>query len=218
MRTGVGAATAVVLALVTTTACGGPTPSTALPTFPTPAAVESGPGEGSSRAGVPARCEQLLTGTDLGALLGLPLDSVELLTTVHVPQPAVGRTARIACRYSGIGQVRGPLLELDVSAYTDPTAATEQWRVNVADEDGNRREVPIGSASAVLVERAREAVLRVVHGSSNLTFVLPTRQLPAGRSRGEALVDLALRVLPVVVPASTTPISAVPARAAETQS
>jgi hypothetical protein len=38
----------------------------------------------------------------------------------------------------------------------------------------------------------------VVHGASNLAFVLPLRKLPEGRSPRDVLVDLALRVLPVV--------------------
>lgn len=220
MRTGVGPVMAVVLALAMVTACSGPASSTAVPTFPSPAAAGDGsPLAGSDQGAVPDRCEPLLGTADLGALLGLPLDSVELRTTVHVPQPAVGRTERIACRYTGAGSVKGTLLDLDVSAYADPRAASEQWRVNVESEDGERREVPLGSASAVLVERPREAVLRVVHGASNLTFLLPDRPLPVGRSPADTLLDLALRVLPVVAPAPAPgPASAVPARAADTQS
>ena len=61
-------------------------------------------------------------------------------------------------------------------------------------------ELPIGSAGAVLVERGGEALLSVVYGPATVTLVLPDQPLPGGRPRAEALVDLALRVLPAVAP------------------
>jgi hypothetical protein len=56
----------------------------------------------------------------------------------------------------------------------------------------------------VLVERPDEAVLMVVNGVTNLTLVLPNQQLPGDRPRGDALVDLALRVLPAVSSSSAS--------------
>lgn len=221
MHGGIGRVVAVVLALVTAAACGGaPSSSTALPTFVAPTSPAGGPPvAGPDQGAVPDRCEELLTVADLGALLGLPLDSVTLRTTLHVAQPGVGRTERVACRYTGTGPVSGTLLDIDVSAYSDPDAAAEQWRVNAAAEDGDRRTLPIGSASAVLVERPREAVLRVVHGASNITFLLPARRLPDNRSEADVLVDLALRLLAAVGPADApVPPPTAPVRAAGTQS
>jgi hypothetical protein len=188
--------------LATVVACGSPAVEpTTVPTFPETtekrvASDASAPAYGA----VPDNCDVLLTASDLEALLGLPLHSVTVRTTIHVPQPSVGRTERITCVYSGTADpVRGDvLLDLDASAYSDADAATEQWRVNANAQDGDHRRIPIGSASAVLVERRGESVLLVVNEASNLTVLLPDRPLPGNRSRAEALVDLALRVLPAL--------------------
>jgi hypothetical protein len=194
-----GAALALGLVLLLTTACGGPAPEgPSVPTFPAPSSAGPVTEAALDEGAIPDDCTRLLATADLNALLGLPLDSVAVRTTRHLAAPSVGRTERIACDYSGQGGVRGSLLKLDVSAYTDPDAAAAQWRINTGVEDGTRTDLPIGSASAALFERGGEAVLRVVHGSGNLAFVLPARALPDGRTPGETLVDLALRVLPAI--------------------
>ncbi len=197
-----GAALALGLVLLLATACGAPAPEgPSVPTFPAQSqAADPAAGASPDEGAIPDDCTRLLATADLNALLGLPLDSVAVRTTRHLAAPSVGRTERIACDYTGQGGVRGSLLKLDVSAYTDPAAAAAQWRVNTGAEDGTRTDLPIGSASAALFERGGEAVLRVVHGSGNLAFVLPARALPDGRTPGETLVDLALRVLPAIAP------------------
>jgi hypothetical protein len=191
--------------LVLLTACSpGPEP-TAVPTFPAPD-QQGGPASGAGGSGaIPDDCARILAGGDLEALLGLPLGSVGVRTIRGIPAPSVRRTERISCDYvGGTGRSR-PLLDINAAAYADDAAAAAQWRVNSAAESGQRRDVPLGSASAVLVERRGEAALLVAHGIINLTIVLPDQPLPGGRSRGDVLVDLALRVLPSV---SMTPASA----------
>jgi len=180
-------------------ACGADRTGPSVPTFPDPAAVaEAAAGAAEDEGAVPDDCTRIIAAADLNALLGLPLDSVAVRTTRHVGSPSVGRTERVACDYTGQGSVKGRLLQMDVSSYTDAEAATAQWRVNAKAEQGERTELSIGSASAVLVQRRSDAVLRVVHGIHNLAFVLPARPLPAERTASEALVDLALRVLAAV--------------------
>ena len=188
------------------------------PTVPTfsDAAVDAGSVDaatGPDDGAVPDDCTRLITVGDLGALLGLPLDSVAVRTTRHVGSPAVGRTERVACDYTGQGAVRGRLLLIDASSYVSQDAARAQWTVNVgAEGEGAKRELAIGAASAVLVEKSGESVLRVVHGASNLVFVLPHGQSRDGRAPADTLVDLALRVMPAVdsapsgPPASDTPL------------
>ena len=61
----------------------------------------------------------------------------------------------------------------------------------------------------MLVERPDEALLMVVNGADHLTLVLPNQPLPGDRARGDALVDLALRVLPAVHVRATAPRAAV---------
>jgi hypothetical protein len=179
--------------------CGTPPSGPSVPTFPDPVAASEAVGvAGPDEGAVPDDCARLLAVADLNALLGLPLDSVAVRTTRHVGSPSVGRTERVACEYTGQGGVRGRLLQLDVSSYTDADAALAQWRVNTAAENGTRTDLSIGSAQAVLLERRGEAVLRVVHGTGNFAFVLPQRPLPAGRSAQDILVDVALRVMPAI--------------------
>jgi hypothetical protein len=189
----------------------------AVPTFPgsTPSPTAAAPGT-TDVGVVPDDCERLLKAADLGALLGLPLDSVGVHTTMGIPAPSVGRTERLDCAYTGTpgGPARGgPLLQLNAAAYTDAPSATAQWHRNADAEDGAHRDVPIGSASAVLVERRGEALLTVVYGSGTLTFSLPDRPLPGNRPRGDVLVDLALRVLPAIAAAAPTPAAPPPTTA-----
>lgn len=181
---------------------------TALPTFPT--ADGSGPATTAADDGrvIPTDCGRILGAPDLEAVMGLPLGSVAVRTTVGVPQPAVGRTERVSCRYTRAGDGGGrALLDVNATAYRDPAAASAQWQVNVKAESGERRDMPLGSAPAVVFEKRGQAVLMVAHSTSNLTLVLPDQPLPGGKTRVDALVDLALRVLPAV---STDPSTAPP--------
>jgi hypothetical protein len=192
---------AVVLAL---SGCGAAAlEQTQVPTFPRSADASSTAPTAPDDGVLPDDCARILPVGDLEAVLGMPLGSVAQRTTIGVAEPSVGRTERVACEYTGTagGPARGrTLLNVNASAYTDPNAASKQWRINADAENGGRRELPIGSASAVLVERQGEAVLMVVNEVSNLTLVLPNQPLPGGRPPADALVDLALRVLPAVSP------------------
>ena len=216
MHTAIAVALAVMIG-----ACGASTAQPiAVPTF-APAASEEAPATGDADgAAIPQDCGRILSPADAEALFGLPLGSVGVRTTIGVPQPTVGRTERVSCDYTRSGGKRGPgqpMLDLNATAYVDAAAAEAQWRLNVDAEDGDRREVPLGSASAVLIERRGEAVLMVAHEASNLTLLLPDQPLPGGRSRGEVLVDLALRILPAVTvePTGSAP-SAPPTESAPT--
>jgi hypothetical protein len=187
--------------------CGGPsTGSTALPTFAASTAQSGVTRAGLDEGALPDDCERLLKVAELNALLGLPLDTVTVRSTLGIAEPSVGRTERVACRYSakGGGSAQGrSLLLLNAAAYTSPDAALQQWRRNADIEDGVHRDLPLGKAGAVLVERGGEALLSVVYGPATLTLILPDQPLPGDRPRTEALVDLALRVLPAVVPPPT---------------
>ena len=184
--------------------CSTPAPTpTELPTFSAAAASDTTTGPGVDDGAIPDDCELLLPVADLNALFGLPLDTVTVRSTLGVAEPSVGRTERVACRYAtrAAGPAQGrALLTINAASYTSPEAAVQQWRRNADIEDGVHRDLPIGSAGAVLVERGGEALLSVVYESATLTLILPDQPLPGGRPRAEALVDLALRVLPAVAP------------------
>ena len=219
-RTGVRAA-AIALTAAALAGCGsaaGEPPALPVPTFAaaTESAASGSPGV-VQEGRLPDDCTRVLSGNDLGALFGLPLESVVVKTVLGAPAPSVGRTERLGCRYTRTGGARDGLLDINVGAYTDSAAAALQWRTNVDAEDGTRRDVPLGGAQGVLIERPQEAVLMVANGAETLTFVLPERVRIRDLSAGDTLVDLALRVLPTVsaaVPPATPPAPpAVPAPA-----
>jgi hypothetical protein len=188
-------------------------PGPRVPTFPNSATTSTTAGGAIDDGKVPDDCARLFPDAALGAWMGMPLGTVAVRTTIGVPAPSVGRIERVDCEYTGLagGPARGKmLLKLNVGAYTDPDAAYKQWRTNADNEDGAHREFPIGAASAVLVERRGEALLMVVYGSGTLTVMLPDRPLPGGRQRADAVVDIALRVLPAM--AETAPPPSSPAR------
>jgi len=178
-----------------------------VPTFPaTPTAAASvGPAGAADEGRLPDDCTRLLGGNDLGALFGLPLDSVAVRTTIGTPAPTVGRTERLTCSYARTSGAKNDLLDVNVSAYTDADSATKQWRTNAAVEDGPHREVTLGNARGVLVERPTDAVLLVANGAETLTFVLPQPVRIRDLSAADTLVDLALRVLPAVAAGAAAP-------------
>ncbi|NMH96142.1 hypothetical protein [Pseudonocardia acidicola] len=192
-----------------------------VPTFadPTPAAAA---GSAAKHDGVlPDDCGQLLSAADLAALLAQPLDSVVIRTVRGVPEPSVGQTGRLGCTYTSMnGPAKGTtLLVLNVRRYTDAAAATRQWKLNTDAEragEANSSDLSIGTAPAVLLQRANGAVLLVVHGGDALTFQLTGP--PPGRTAQDTLVDLTQRVLPQVAasaplatPAGPAPTTTAPA-------
>jgi hypothetical protein len=212
-RVGAGLAVVAVVSAALT-ACGsasGEPGSLPVPTFPATAQAGASGAAGPEDQGLlPDDCTRVLTGNDLGALFGLPLDSVTVRTTLGVPAPAVGRTERLACQYLRTGGARDDLLDLNIGAYTDADAAAQQWRTNAAAEDGSHRDVALGGARGVLIERPQEAVLMVANGAETLTFVMSQKVRIRDLSAGDTLVDLALRVLPAVSRAATPPVVPAP--------
>ncbi len=202
-------------ALLLVAGCSTPSPGTPVPDFPAPSATGQAAGPGTPDGSIPTDCNGMLAVGDLNALLGLPIGSVSVRTTLGVPEPSVGRTQRVACRYS-LTPARGSLLDLNAARYADAAAAAKQWSINADVESGERRDMPIGAAQAALFERPSETVLMVTYDDDTLTFVLPEGPRPPGRTRADVLVDLALRVLPTVGPPRTTaapPSSTTPAPA-----
>jgi hypothetical protein len=211
---GIGVILAALGLVVAASSCGAPAADpTVLPTFSAEtSAADATTGAGVDEGAIPNDCERVLGVAHLNALLGLPLETVTVRSTLGVPEPSVGRTERLACRYStrAPGPARGRLLDLNAASYSSPEAAEAQWRRNADIESGVHTDIAIGSAGAVLVERGGEALLSVVYGPATLTLILPDQPLPGGRPRAEALVDLALRVLPAVTP-RTPPAPPAPA-------
>ncbi len=188
-------------------------PGPSLPTFPSSDIAASTAAGGAHDVGVvPDDCSRVLPVGELVAVLGLPLDSVVVRTTIGLPAPSVDRVERIDCAYSGTpasGPDRGKvLLAINAAAYATPAAADTQWKLNATAEDGAHRALPVGTASGVLVERPGTTLLTVLYGSGTITLTLPARPLPGGSTSGAMLVDLARRVLPTMARAAPPVASA----------
>ncbi|WP_433507967.1 hypothetical protein ACQP04_16805 [Pseudonocardia halophobica] len=234
MRVGGRVVAMLAVGLGVLTACSTATGEESLPVPTFTESAAAGSGAGPTKIALPDDCASLLGADDLGALFARPIGSTALRTIRGVPEPSVGRTERIGCRYSASGQGGGnTLLDINIGRYGDAAAAKRQWQLNTNAErsDGQSRDLSIGAAPAVAVERGTETVLAVVYGVDTLTFVLPA----AARAPGapvDRLVDLALRVLPkdgatqpappetsappapASAPSTTTPPKAVPPVAA----
>ena len=197
--------------LVVLAGCSGaPVPGPSLPTFPgSDGGSASATASTAADAGViPDDCSRILPVDQLVAVLGLPLNSVVVRTTVGVPAPSVGRVERMDCAYTGTAP--GPdhgsrLLAINAAAYSTPDAARAQWKLNTSGEDGVHREQPIGVAAGELVERPGETLLAVQYGSGTITLVLPDQPLPAAITPAGMLVDLARRVLPTMAGTAPSP-------------
>jgi hypothetical protein len=203
--------------LVLVAGCSGaPVLGPSLPTFPgSDGRSASAAASTAADAGVvPDECSRILPVDQLVAVLGLPLNSIVVRTTVGVPAPSVGRVERMDCAYTGTAPA-GPdsgrrLLAINAAAYSTPAAAHAQWMLNTSGEDGVHREQPIGIAAGELVERPGETLLAVQYGSGTITLVLPDQPLPAAITPAAMLVDLARRVLPTMAGAAPPPTPAPP--------
>jgi hypothetical protein len=189
---------------------GAPVPGPSLPTFPGSDAASASAAAAVHDAGVvPDDCSRILPVDQLVAVLGLPLNSIVVRTTVGVPAPSVGRVERMDCAYSGTApsgrDSSKRLLAINAAAYDTPADAHAQWQLNTGGEDGVHREQPIGIAAGELVERPGETLLAVQYGSGTITLVLPDQPLPAAISPAAMLVDLARRVLPTMAGAAPSP-------------
>jgi small subunit ribosomal protein S1 len=106
--------------------CSTPPPVTPVPDFAMPSATGQVAAPGAPDGSIPTDCNGMLAVGDLNALLGLPIGSVSVRTTLGVPEPSVGRTQRVACRYS-LTPAHGSLLDLNAARYADAAAAAKQW-------------------------------------------------------------------------------------------
>lgn len=198
-------------------------PSIAVPTFPT--ADPSRPASGAEpvKIALPDDCARLMSVEQAGALFAQPIGAVTAKTVRGVPEPSVKRTERVACTYRLTGQGdTGPVLyQLNIGRYTDAAAASTQWRSNTNAERGDAtssKDLKVGEAPGVLVDRPDESTLSLVYGVDTLTFVLPKASPGQTRPAAEALPDLAQRIIPALAPTQppgSRPIASAPAAPAQ---
>ena len=181
---------------------------------PVPAFPAAGAGP-ASNAGPPSRntllptdCNQVISKDDLPNLLGLPLGTTGVTALRDVPAPSVGRLERVTCNYTSAGGPGAPangtlVLKVLSNGYTTPAAAQAQAEVNAqVEQSSGVAGVPtqIGAAQATYYDDPDGPLLVVVYGRISTSLTLGSSPVGRGQARS-VLVDLAQRVLPVLVPA-----------------
>ncbi|HWN31233.1 MAG TPA: hypothetical protein VNP03_00740 [Pseudonocardia sp.] len=186
--------------------CGGPGQHDYPESVPT---FASGPAAGA-RAQAPERetllppdCTDVVSGAQMSALLGQPVDSVRVHTVLGLPAPSVSRLERVTCQYQRAGN-RGaiPDVELILAAYGTRAAADKQLTTNAAAERyeaQSAENLSIGSARAVLFAERGKTVLMVNSGRSSVSMTMQNGVTRPNETRA-VMVDLAQRVLPNLAP------------------
>ena len=210
-RAGRARVAAAVAAVALLSACsGGASDGPAVPTFPGAGAAPASASAAPARTTLlPTDCNQLLNSEDLPNLLGLPLGSVSVTGLRDVPAPSVGRLERVTCNYtSNRGAATPPqgtpVLKVLSSGYTTPDAARSQADVNAQVEQTSGVTgvpTPIGTAQGTYYDDPEGPLLVVVYGRVTASLTLGSGPVRRDQAR-LVLVDLAQRVLPVLVPAT----------------
>jgi hypothetical protein len=152
---------------------------------------------------LPPDCTDVVSGAQMSALLGQPVDSVGVHTVLGLPAPSVGRLERVTCQYQRAGN-RGatPDVELILAAYGTRTAADKQLTTNAAaerHESQSAENLSIGSARAVLFAERGKTVLLVNSGRSSVSMTMQNGVTPPNETRA-VMIDLTQRVLPNLAP------------------
>lgn len=152
---------------------------------------------------MPTDCAEVVPAQAMSALLGQPMDSMQVHTVLGVAAPAVGRLERVACQYQRAGVKGGPAsLELNLAAYATSAASDAQLVTNSAAEKSDAlssEDVSIGSAHAMLFRERGKSVLLVSSGRSTITMTLQDGVIAPEQTR-PVMVDLVQRVLPSLGP------------------
>ncbi|WP_189060572.1 hypothetical protein [Longimycelium tulufanense] len=167
------AADRLVLLLVLTTcvaalfACSGD-PSTPVPPPPVPTSTPpSTPAntllaQGMPAARVPKDCTLVAPAAEVDRIAGRRLGPS--LQIVGVPEPAIGRTERLACYYGASGGVKKPVgaVELGLAGYATERAAAQRVRATIDAERARGaavNEIRLGAEPAVLLVGPKERTL-----------------------------------------------------------
>lgn len=184
------------LALLATTGCAGSEVSpVAVPVF----VPDAGTDGGADPASVdPFGCPQLLPHGEVEALLALPIDALTLRQIEYAPDPAIGRTSRVGCRYQRVGADGALQATMTVGEFHDAAAARAQWELNSRAQQQGRpsHDHMLGAVPAVLVEQDDGLELIAVHGPRTVTVTLAgTAVAVPGTEPTELITDLARRAL-----------------------
>lgn len=181
-----------------------------IPSFPGPGAAAPTSTLAPRSTLLPTDCNQILSKDELPNLLGLPLGSLDVRALRDVPAPSVGRLERVTCTYTSTGGAGAAsqgsqVLKMIASGYATPENAQAQVAVNnqVEQRSGvNGVDTPIGAATGTFFSDPDGPILVVAYRRVTVSLSLNRGSLSADQARS-VLVDLAQRVLPVLVPAGS---------------
>jgi hypothetical protein len=158
----------------------------------------AGPPSGNAAAGrpVPKTCGDLVSSEDIGTILGSLIGDGR--PVVGVPQPSIGRTARLDCYYglSGNRPVSTATVWLGLATYTDRQHAQDRLTDTVSterDAGSQINEVPVGAGEGVLM-RGKTWMLVATRGKTTVVVSVQrslVREDRAGAMLGQ-LADKAL--------------------------
>ena len=187
--------------------CGGATGTRQpIPTFPPDKAAGAASTPAHAATLLPTDCQDIMSGAEMSALLGKPVDSVQPHTVLGIASASVGRLERVSCQYRLAGTKAGPAaLELNVSAYASAPDSARQLSTNAAAEQSSAQHSEnfnIGTARAVLCTERGQSVLLVSSSRAALTMTLRVGVVDPDQTK-TIMVDLAQRVLPRLGPVLT---------------
>jgi hypothetical protein len=146
---------------------------------------------------VPKSCGAVLTQDEVAEILQVAVTG-QTLPIVGVPEPKIGRTARIDCYYgvpTGQDRAAAPVT-IGLASYTDETAARKRLDSTVASEKeiGSKAgEVPIGPDRGILLH-GKQWTLVAVRGNSTVVITMKL-DLVAEDQAGSLIGKLADRAL-----------------------
>ena len=191
MRTGI---LVLVAAMAMVSSCSGSPPATApkVPVFST-----SAPPSSAREREVPKTCGGIATLAEVTQILNAAVTG-QTLPIVGVPEPKIGRTARLDCYY-GVpdGQpVTAAVLTVGLASYTDEQAAERRMASTVETEreaGAKANDVSVGSDRGVLLNGTKRTLVAV--RGRNTVVVTANPDLVAEDQAGSLLARLADRAL-----------------------
>ncbi|MBP2477927.1 hypothetical protein JOF53_006799 [Crossiella equi] len=194
------------------TACSGDPAPPANPNPPLPAiTTPTTPSSQAAPKPLAKECAEVLPAAEVAAALGKDPTALGVRGIVGVPEPKIGRTARLGCYYSPPQDVpprdapperqQAPAqLELGVATYADEAAARKRVRATAEGERAQgaaANDVQVGDGRAVFLVGAKNRML--VHAAGRATVVLTLAHgVVADDRAGPVLTELAAKVAAAV--------------------
>lgn len=164
-----------------------------------PRFTSAAPPPGNATAGrpVPKTCGDVMSAEDISTVLGILLNG-DARPVVGVPQPGIGRTARLDCYWGVRGNrpVSTATVWIGLASYTSPKRAQQRLTNTISterDAGSQINEVPVGGGEGVLI-RGKTWMMVAMRGPATVVVSIQpnlVREDRAGAMLGQ-LADKAL--------------------------